>query len=812
MWTDFRRRICLLVTFECYIVTDKLCNNITVWFGRGAAGLCSIFVLLISSAAETAAQDAPSETGTQEAQEFVEVYELPPIEVTVDSPVKKTSAPKRPSGAASRPSPAPSRTTSTRSAAAVGDAPDRVLDLDIPAGVAVVTGDSFVPVTVATEREILANGGATITDSLQNKPGIAGSTFAPGANRPIIRGLDSYRIRIQENGIGTHDVSAISEDHAIPIDPSDADRIEVVRGPSTLRYGSQAIGGVVSVENQRVPTYIPDRGFRSVVKGGGSTVDDGGDGAFSVTGGAHGIVLHADGFIRDVNDYDTPLGSELNTFVKSRGGSAGISHVWRNGFLGVSYSRFESIYGIPGEEAEEGVLPRIDLEQDKVLVKGEWRPDSSGIEAVRVWFGASDYAHNELARHGEHGHGEEEHEEEGEGHEEEEHEEEEVAGFSVGQTFTNREQEARLEIQHRPVASRFGPLSGAIGVQWDHANTKGIAFEADSLLEPYNTESIAGFWFEELEANARLRLQLALRVEEASVDGTGFSSIADPEAPVVFSGTRSFVPVSGGLGALYDLGNNTVLRLNGQAVERAPAGPELFSKGIHEATGTFEIGNPFLDEEKAQTLELAVKRATGRFRYDANGYYTNYDGFIFRELTGLVCGGTLDSCAAALDEEETFDQVLFQQRNAIFYGVELLGEYDVGRVWNGIWGIDGQYDFVRARFDNGENVPRIPPHRLGGGIYYRDGKWFARTAVLHAFDQDRVAPGELTTPSYTLLNAELSYAVKTAGPAGLTPAMNIGLKGENLLDDKVLNSASFKRREGVLEPGANVRIFGKISF
>lgn len=755
--------------------------------------------------------------GGASAQEGGDVYELPAIEITTASPVvkpKKTSG----SGTSGRPAPAPARpraqaTQASSASSQPGPAVDETLDIDIPAGVAVVSGaDSFVPVTVATEREVLANPGQTITDTLQNKPGISGTTFAPGANRPIIRGLDSYRIRIQENGIGAGGVSAISEDHAIPIDPSSADKIEVVRGPSTLRYGSQAIGGVVSVENQRVPTYLPERGFSGMIKGGGNTVDDGGDGAFSVTGGAESIVLHADGFIRDVNDYDTPLGEELNTFVNSKGGSAGISHVWRNGFIGVSFTRFESLYGIPGEEAEEGVLPRIDLVQDKVLVKGEWRPDSSGIEAVRLWFGASDYAHDELARHGEHGHGEEEHDEEGE-HEEDEHgHEEEAAGFSVGQTFTNREQEARLEVQHRPVASRFGPLSGAIGVQWDNADTKGIAFEADSLLEPYNAESIAGFWFEELEANARLRLQLALRVEGASVDGTGYSSIANPDAPILFSGTRSFVPVSGGLGALYDLGPNTIFRVNGQAVERAPAGPELFSKGIHEATGTFEIGNPFLDEEKAQTLEVGLKRPAGKFRYDANGYYTNYDGFIYRDLTGLVCGGTLDSCATALDEEETFDQVLFQQRNATFYGVELLGEYDVAQIWRGIWGIDGQYDFVRARFDNGENVPRIPPHRLGGGLYYRDSNWFARVGLLHAFDQDQVAPEEPTTPGYTLLNAELSYVVKTAGPAGLAPIMRIGLKGENLLDDEVLNSASFKRREGVLEPGANVRLFGSLRF
>ena len=773
----------------------------SVSLNRNLAFLCPISLVFAGGA------------GVAQAQDSGEAYELPPIEITTASPVAKPK--KATSGGTSRStSTAPSRQAQPAS----GQRIDETLDIDIPAGVAIVSGaDSFVPVTVATEREILANPGQTITDSLQNKPGIAGTTFAPGANRPIIRGLDSYRIRIQENGIGTHDVSAISEDHAVPIDPSNADNIEVVRGPSTLRYGSQAIGGVVSVENQRVPTYLPERGFSAMIKGGGNTVDDGGDGAFSVTGGAESIVLHADGFIRDVNDYDTPLGEELNSFVNSRGGSAGVSHVWANGFIGVSFSRFESFYGIPGEEAEEGFLPRIDLEQDKVLVKGEWRPVSSGIEAVRLWFGASDYAHDELERHVEGGH-EHEHEE----HEEHEHEEE-PAGFEVGSVFTNEEQEARIEIQHTPAISRFGPLSGAIGFHWDHADTAGLSNEGDSLLEPVDAESFAGYWFEELEASDRWRFQTALRVEGASVDGTGYSSIDDPAAPVIFTGKRSFVPVSGGLGALYELGNNTVFRLNGQAVERAPAAAELFSKGAHHASNTFEIGNPFLNEEKAQTLEVGLKRTAGKFRYDANGYYTNYDGFIFRELTGLTCGVDLDSCHAEGEEEEhreeeehghahSFDQVLFQQRNATFYGVELLGEYDVGSIWRGIWGIDGQYDFVHARFDEGGYVPRMPPHRLGGGVYYRNSNWFARVGMLHAFDQDQVAPNELTTPGYTLLNAELSYVVKTGGPTGLAPTMLIGLRGDNLLDEKVLNSASFKRREGVLEPGANVRLFGSVRF
>ncbi len=741
-----------------------------------------------------------------------EPIELPAIEITTASPV--VSPPKQ---VKPRSGPGP-RTTQAQAEISPPLDPlafREVLDLDLPAGTAIVADDTFVPVTVATEREFLSNYGATITDTLQNKPGIAGSTFAPGANRPIIRGLDSYRVRIQEDGIGTHDVSAISEDHAVPIDPSSATRVEVVRGPATLRYGSEAIGGVVSVENQRIPTYMPRNGFTGEIKGGGNSVDEGWDGAFSATGGAKGVVVHADGFSRDVQDYDTPRGRELNSFVESQGGSGGLSYVWNEGFFGVSYVRFESFYGIPGEAAEEGELPRIDLGQNKVLVRGEWRPKRSGIEAVRLWFGASDYAHDELAIHGAHGHEDEDEDEDEHGHAAE------PGGFELGSRFTNREQEGRLEVQHLPVASRWGPLSGAVGLHWNHRDLRGQSFEGDSLLEPVDGESFAGFWFEELQASDRLRLQTAIRVEGAAVDGTGWSNIDDPEAPVVFSGERSFVPVSGGLGALYELGNNIVLQLNGQAVERAPAAAELFSKGMHEATRTFEIGNPFLDKERAQTIEAGFKRASGKFRFDANAYYTRFDGFIYRDLTGLVCGTTLDSCEdehGHEDEEEEeehghahgFDQVLFQQRNATFYGAELAGQYDVGQFWRGIWGIEGQYDFVHAKFSNGEYVPRMPPHRLGGGLYYRDKNWFGRVGVLHAFEQDQVAPDELTTPGYTLLNAELSYVKQVRRGEGLVPVMTIGIKGENLLDDEVLNSASFQRRDGVLQPGANVRLFGSI--
>ncbi|WP_291174017.1 TonB-dependent receptor [Hyphomicrobium sp.] len=715
--------------------------------------------------------------------------ELPPIEVTTPSPIVKPKRPRQAKGAGAA------------QAAVPADIPAE--EPAIPPGTALDFSDhTFASVTVATEREIASESGATITDALDDKPGISSTTFAPGANRPIIRGLDSYRVRTQENGIGTHDVAAISEDHAVPIDPNVADRVEVVRGPATLRYGSQAIGGVVAVENQRIPTYIPKGGLSGRVSGGYTSVDDGGDGSFKVTAGGSGFAVHADGFRRDADDYDSPRGTVVNSFVESEGGSVGASLIGSDGFIGVAFARVESLYGIPGEEAEEGVLPRIDLVQDKVLAKGEWRVRDFGMDAIRFWFGASDYAHDELAIH------------------DPDHEDE----FEVGSRFTNKEQEARVEIQHLPVGTALGEFTGAIGAHWGHRKTRGQSFEGESLLEPAETDSFAAFWFEELALTPALRLQAAARIEHTTVDGSGWQDFSedpgDPDhfLPTGFAGERSFTPTSASLGVLYQLPSDTVARLTGQYVERAPDAAELFSKGMHEATGTFEVGNPFLDVEKATTIEAGLKKATGAFRFDVSAYHTWYDGFIYRQLTDRECDPEAEAggefhCEAAGGgggggHDHAFDLAFFQQRDARFYGAELAFQYDVAPIWRGIWGIDGQYDFVRAEFEGGENVPRIPPHRLGGGLYYRDANWFARAGVLHAFDQDKIGLNEIKTPGYTLVSAEVSYTVPGEGT---TPGVTIGLKGENLADDEVLNHASFKRREDVLLPGASVRLFGSIS-
>jgi iron complex outermembrane receptor protein len=733
-------------------------------------------VVLAAAATSIASNSMEAQAQTQ----------LPTIVVTTPSPIARAPAP-RPVAA---PGPAPAAAASSPATGpAVAPAPPAA---EVPVAVVpalpglVVVEDAFVPVTVATEREVLASAGPTLTDALVQKPGIVGSTFAPGSNRPVIRGLDTYRVRVQENGIGSHDAAALSEDHGVPIDPFAAERIEVVRGPATLRYGSQAIGGVVSVENDRIPTMIPPKGFTAEIKGGLNTADLGRDGGFKVTTGAGNVALHVDAFRRRTFDYETPQGKQANTFVDAKGVSVGASYIWANGFMGLAWTRYESLYGIPGAEALDH-RPRIDLIQDKLTSKGEWRVRDHGIEAIRLWLGTTRYAHNEVVF------------------------EEDEGTDIIGTRFTNREHEARAEAQHLPVHTALGTLRGAAGVQWGRKRTAGFGVEeeVDGLLDPAARQRmLAGFLFEELEVTRRLRLQAAGRIEGNAADGTGVENPLASLDPGRFS--RDYTPTSASIGLLYELPLGIVARLTAQHTERAPDIGELFSKGVHEATETFEIGNPNLGLEKADTVELGFKRAKGRVRFDASVFHTVYDGFIFKSFTGRQCDDTLASCGVGTE----LDELVFAQRDATFTGAEIGGEVDVGAIGRGVWGLSGQYDFVRARFDGGINVPRIPPHRVGAGLYYRDPQWLARIFTLTALRQDDVSSldaRDTPTSGYTLLNAELAYSFKLADGGGLDRAMTIGLKGENLLDDDVRNHVSFKKYE-VLQPGRTIRLFGSIKF
>ena len=204
-----------------------------------------------------------------------------------------------------------------------------------------------------------------------------------------------------------------------------------------------------------------------------------------------------------------------------------------------------------------------------------------------------------------------------------------------------------------------------------------------------------------------------------------------------------------------------------------------------------------------------MRRATGPLRFEATAYYTRFNGFIFRRLTGAMCDEDFDSCGNPAGE---LNQAVYSQRDAIFRGGEFQAQYDVAKVLNGVWGIEGQFDVVRATFTDGTNVPRITPMRLGGGAFFRDGNWLARVNLLHAFPQNDIAANETPTDGYNLLKAEISYTQKIRNARlGAPQEFTLGIVGNNLLNENIRNHVSYTKNE-VLMPGAGVRAFANVRF
>lgn len=645
-------------------------------------------------------------------------------------------------------------------------------------------GGTYVPVTTLDRDALDRQPAQSLGDTLATQPGIASTNYAPGASRPVIRGLDTFRIRMQENGIGSQDVSALGEDHAVPFDPLIADKIEVIRGPATLRWGSQAIGGVVDVQNGRIPDESLPEGTTGRASLGGSFAGERAiDGAFVINSRRGNWAAHADVFGRAANDYRTPDGRQLNSGLTSSGQAVGLSYLGDRGYLGTSFSRYVSDYDVAGGEAAE-LRKHIDMQQLRWDSRGEYRPAGGPFSALRFWLGFSDYRHDELSL-------------------------DQPGGTEgVNGTFKNRQWEARLEAQHVPVVTGLGALNGTFGVQYDSGRLR-TAGEGAGLIAPANTDSIAGYVFEELSLSDSLKLQAAGRLESVRVKGFAADVPADylpPPLTLTDTGaSRRFLPGSVSIGLSQALPYGMSARLSAAYVERAPSAPELYARGGHDAPGLFEIGDPNLKKEKAKTVELGLSRKEGRVRFDASAFYTRYDGFIFKRFTGNSCDDEFDTCAPGGGGE--LRQVAYAQADATFYGTELKGDVDLTRLGDGMLVLEGQYDFVRATFSGGDNVPRIPPHRLGGGLSWQNDRWQLGAKLLHAFDQNRTAPLETSTNGYNLLNARVAYTMEVPGGLPVT----IGMTGTNLLNDDIRNAVSYKKDE-VLQPGRTVRLFTTLTF
>jgi iron complex outermembrane receptor protein len=693
--------------------------------------------------------------------------------------------------------------------------------------------DQFATVTVVPNDEIRREGGAQLGDLLFSKPGITGSSFAPGASsRPIIRGLDVNRVGIFENGVAGGGASDLGEDHFVPVDPLATSQIEVIRGPAALRYGSTSIGGVVSATNNRIPDALPicaAAPFQSYglptkaplanaqppscvtaeTRTSVSSVNRGVEGGVLLDAGGGNFALHADAFGRTGGDYSIPSypylfdptkpfnGRQPNSAARTDGASIGGSYIFDGGFIGAAITQNDALYHIPGIDGTDH-LTRIDAHQTKITSKGEYRPDSAAIEAVRFWAGATDYRHNEIGLA----------------------DPADLTTLGVRQTFTNKEQEARVEVQLMPFNARFATVTTAFGLQAGHQeltapspDDPGALF--NGLWNPNRNTREAGYVFNELKFTDTTKAQIAGRIEHVDLSGSTPDFPADflPDGNPQTSVPRNlhYTPASGSVGLIQNLPWDLVGSITAQYVQRAPKPAELFSRGGHDATATFDIGNPNLTLETAKSVEIGLRRATGPLRFEATAYYTRFDNFIFRRLTGVMCGGDFNSCGNG-DPANALNQAVYSQRDAIFRGGEFQSQLDVAQFYGGTWGIEDQFDIVRATFTDGTNVPRIPPVRVGGGLFWRDANWLARINLLHAFAHTDVAViAETPTAGYNLLKAEVSYRTRLDPAYFGARELFVGLVGDNLLNENIRNSVSYTKDE-VLMPGIGVRAFANLKF
>jgi iron complex outermembrane receptor protein len=755
--------------------------------------------------------------------------QLPEITVNAPSPIQRrkllpSRTPARVARVASAPNREPAREPQPAPIAA-------------QQGVLPVVTDQFATITVVPNEEIRRAGGATLGDLMFSRPGITGSSFAPGASsRPVIRGLDANRVGIVENGTGSNGASDLGEDHFVPIDPLATNQVEVVRGPAALRYGSTSIGGVVSASNNRIPEALPSCAaapFRTYglpakaplanmqspscvtveTRTAMSSVDRGVEGGILLDAGGGNFAVHADAYGRKAGDYGIPgypylfdqtrpvSGRQPNSAAQADGASIGGSYIFHGGFVGAAITQNDTLYRIPGIDGTDHQT-RIDARQTKYTAKGEYRPDAAAIEAIRFWAGATDYRHNEIGLA----------------------DPADPTTSGVRQGFTNREQEGRVEVQLTPFDARFATVTTALGLQAGHQQLTAPspddpASPLNGLFDPNKNTRIAGYAFNELKFTESTRAQIAGRVERVNLTGTTpafiaelFDLAANPfDIGPPTARNLSFTPKSASISLIQNLPAGLVASITGQYVERAPKPAELFSRGAHDATTTFDIGNPNLGIETAKSIEVGLRRAAGPLRFELTGYYTRFNGFIFRRLTGNTCEDA--ACIDAADPNPLeLRQAIYSQRDAVFRGAEFQSQLDVGQFQGGVWGVENQFDVVRATFTDGTNVPRIPPVRVGGGVFWRDANWLARINYLHAFAQNHIAvAGETPTAGYNLLKAEISYKTKLDSRWFGAREIMVGLVGNNLLNENIRNSVSYNKDE-VLMPGIGVRAFANLKF
>jgi iron complex outermembrane receptor protein len=610
-------------------------------------------------------------------------------------------------------------------------------------------GELAQSVTVLRDETLYRIRGSNLGETLANQLGVSSSYFGTGASRPIIRGLAGARVRMLEDGIDSMDAASVSDDHAVSVEPLVAEQIEIFRGPTTLLYGSGAVGGIVNTVTTRMPEIAPDDGFAGAFELRGDSVADDRAGAVRLDGGGNRFAWHFDALKRDGDDYEIPgfarfepepgdvSGILPNSAVETDAAALGASWLGEQGFLGLAVSTFDTLYGIPGEE-EEPV--RIDLDQTRVDVKGGWSELARGIEALNLRIGMNDYEHVELE------------------------------GEEVGTRFTNDSIEGRVELLHRPI----GPWTGAFGFQFSDREFAAIGEEA--FVPPVDTSAYGIFLVEQLDLDA-WQLSFGGRLEKQEQEPSGgLPAVDDTATSLSVAGVR-------------DLRNGYSLALNLAAAERLPVAEELYSEGPHLATGAIQIGDPALTEETSTHVDVGIRRTEGDLNWSITGFVTSYDAFIFLQDTGVV------------DPIDALPVFAFVQQDADFVGLEAELFTPIANLGSGEVDMRLFADYVKGELSGGADLPRMPPLRYGARFQYHDDRIILGLEATRYGDQDEIAAYETPTGGYSMINADFRWRIKTVERAELDVFVN----GSNLTDEEARKHTSFVKDLAPL-PGRNYAV------
>ena len=660
-------------------------------------------------------------------------------------------------------------------------------DIVVTAALPVARVDALSGVAVLKGEDLVAAIRPSIGDTLVHTPGVSASSFGPSASRPILRGLEGERVRVLTNGIGSIDVSNTSADHATVVSPLLAERIEVLRGPQSLLYGSSAIGGVVNVIDRRIPNAVPDEPVHfGALVGYGSAANERSASASADVRLGGGWVLHTDGSYLKTDDVRiggyalTPAlrsqalaSSQLpnpdpdidfadnaavqgrlpNTAARTWTGAVGVAYIDAGGSIGVAYSHYDSLYGVPirfaTEVGQQQEAPRLQLKQDRIDARAEVTPHGSVIDKIGFRFGFADYTHYELEEDG-----------------------------SVGTAFYNQGMEGRLEVTQ----AKHGAWQGVTGAQFAIRDFNVIGDEA--FLPRNSTRQLGLFTLQQWELGA-LRLEAGARYENSRA-----SAMPDVGQPQFFAGERSFDAVSLSGGAAYTFKPGWKFGVNVSRTERAPAAEELFANGPHAGTEAFEIGDPSLGKERAVSVEGILRGSGPGYSIEASVYHTWFSNFIYQAGTGAF--------------EDGLPVYQIGQAPARYYGFEVQGQADLARFGEWKLAADALADYVHATIDTYGPAPRIPPLRLLGGLTLSSPAWDLRGEVEHVTAQNRVAPLETTTPGYTTVNLEATWR-----PWGKARPLSLTLAANNLFDVDERRHASFLKDYAPLA-GRDIRITAKL--